>query len=187
MTAKGYYGGFATAAFKAGAARGQFKKDPLPPAPAEKEGDKNETLVLVGVVGTKLEDKNVHSRSSGDMYGAGCVTIAAFLPPPPRPALSPFPPFPTLSAFPLPPNLSPSPPFTNLSPSPPTRTLSPFPPPSLFSPVPSSLTLLALPLPPHSSRPSPPPSLFSPVPSSLTLLARPLVPHSSHHPTLCPI
>ncbi|CAI5477794.1 unnamed protein product [Closterium sp. Yama58-4] len=80
MTApRQYHGGFATAAFKAGAARGQFKKDPLPPAPAGKEGDKNDTLVLVGVVGTKLEDKNVHSRSPGDMYGAGCVTIAAFL------------------------------------------------------------------------------------------------------------
>ncbi|CAI5496777.1 unnamed protein product [Closterium sp. Naga37s-1] len=58
-----YYGGFSTASFTAGAARGQFKSEPLP---------------LVGVMEAQLRAFNLHEIMEPDFKAKGCVSLAVF-------------------------------------------------------------------------------------------------------------
>ncbi|CAI5488069.1 unnamed protein product [Closterium sp. Naga37s-1] len=58
-----YYGGFSTGSFTAGAARGQFKSEPLP---------------LVGVMEARLRAFPLHEVMEPDYKAKGCVSLAVF-------------------------------------------------------------------------------------------------------------
>ncbi|GJP78974.1 hypothetical protein CLOP_g9231 [Closterium sp. NIES-67] len=94
----GYYAGFATSAYEFGAARGQFKSEPLPPPPkgkkggdkkggdkkggdkkgGKKDGEFDPALgTLVGVVGARLNGSN--ADLTADVNATGCVSLAIFL------------------------------------------------------------------------------------------------------------
>ncbi|CAI5531987.1 unnamed protein product [Closterium sp. Naga37s-1] len=60
----GYYASFATTGYDSGAARGQFKSDPLPPPPKDKKGGKDG-----GKKGGKDGGKNGGGKNGGDKFG----------------------------------------------------------------------------------------------------------------------
>ncbi|CAI5498001.1 unnamed protein product [Closterium sp. Naga37s-1] len=203
------YAKLETYAYESGAARGQFKSEPLPPPQKDKKGGKNggkngggknggdQFGTLVGAVGTRLNGSN--ADLTGDVNATGCISLVVFLSPltlstsphfshlcfffvflsPTVTIDPPYPPVPRLNTRPSPP--LPAPPYPSLPlPSPPCPSL-PF--PTLPCP---SLPLLAPPCPSLPLLDPPCPSLPLPAPPcpSLPLLDPPCpsLPLPATHP-----